>query len=116
MVADEKKINKFLKEIKKIIKEHGIIFFQKAQDEIIQLEINTIIAKEMIEKLELKDYVSGPNDDKDRPELNVWIFGVEPLKGFLEIYIKLSDRKDNQRVVCLSFHTAKFPMRHPYRK
>jgi hypothetical protein len=123
MVIEEKEVNKFLKEIKKILFDHkedknnsGILFTHKAQNEIMLLEINTTIAKEMIEKMETKDYVSGPEIDKDRPGQNVWIFGIEPLKGFLEIYIKISDKRDNQRVVCLSFHTAKSPMKHPFVK
>jgi len=118
MEGDENNVRKYIKEIKIVIKEHGIFFVQKAQDEIIQLGINTTIAKEIISKLEIKDYIKGPIDDDDKRfrQFKVWIFGIEPINGVLETYIKLSDRRDNQRVVCLSFHTAKSSMKHPFIK
>jgi|WetSurMetagenome_2_1015567.scaffolds.fasta_scaffold710603_1 hypothetical protein len=116
MVTTEDGVKKYLKDLKNDIKDHGVFYTLKAQDEISHLGINTKIATEIIEKLEVKDYVSGPETDRNFPKSNVWCFGSEPLTGFLEIYIKFSERKDNQRVICVSFHTEQSPRKHPYKK
>jgi len=115
-MESKKSIEDFLKGIKKDIKEHNVLFLLKAQNEIMAMGLTTTIAKEVILKLDIKNYSSVPTPDMQISKHNIWIFGVESPLGTEEVYIKFSDRKDNQRVICLSFHIEKRPMNYPFKK
>lgn len=87
MICSESEVKKYLKETKGRIREHGLIFMKKAEEEIMRMGINIEIAKEIILKLDKKNYVRGPDKDLSFPLNNIWVFGSEAPTGFYEIYI-----------------------------
>lgn len=81
---------------------------------LLDLGINARIRDEIILAIKLEDYSSGPNPDEYHPG-DYWVFG----KSFetVEIYIKLkivTYNNGNDRAVCLSFHPAEHPLKHPF--
>lgn len=112
----EKEIEKFIKEYSQCISDHNLYFLKRSQDGILELGLTVDIAKEIVQSLKKSNYVSGPEEDTDFKQFNVWVFGVSIENQSYEIYIKLSDRKDNQRPVCISFHKAKKSMIYPFKK
>ena len=62
-----------------------------------------------------EDYSSGPSEDHNCPGLDVWVFGL--LVNGVELYVKTQVVADPpERCVCISFHEAQRPMRHPLRQ
>jgi len=62
------------------------------------------------------DYCSGPEPDSDRPDEEVWVFGVE-VEG-TEAYVKVKRIDDPRsgigcRALILSFHPAEHPLDYP---
>lgn len=69
-------------------------------------------AKRMIMSLTEKNYVKGPEEDRDKPGANIWVFGID-LNGD-QLYIKLSDAFKHNVAKCISFHKAKSRIKYPY--
>ena len=44
----------------------------------------------------------------------MWVFG--PLYKNIEIYVKISMGKENNRVICISFHLAESKMNYPFKE
>lgn len=63
--------------------------------------------------LTVNDYVSGPEPDNNpKYRGDVWLFGTTVEN--LNLYIMLTLR-DCGQVVCISFHEAQWPMKHPFK-
>ncbi len=107
---DTKPISQYLKELKNALKNHKVFFLKRAEDGIMDLGLTNEIAIKIISELSQENYVKGPEKDYIGNNYFIWEFGVLDV---VEIYIKMSDRKDNQRPVCLSFHKAKKPQSYP---
>lgn len=73
--------------------------------------------EEIVRKIEVRDYESGPHDDDKegfRQPGEVWVFGKE-YEGY-DLYIKLKMTNGNAVIAeCLSAHEAEFPMKLPMR-
>lgn len=83
---------------------------------LLDLGITARMRKEVILALTVEDYVKGPSADSSFSIYNIWVFGVfSPLDG-QEIYIKLSDRTNNNMAVCLSFHPSEYPLSYPLKR
>jgi hypothetical protein len=76
--------------------------------------LNKQTQKDEIFSLTVEDYVSGPNPDKDLPG-QIWVFG-KMIEG-IEVYIKLKiDLTDKGKIAkCISFHSAEYELRYPYK-
>jgi len=114
-MTKEKEIEKFINEYRICISDHNLFFTKRVQEDILELELTFEIVKEVIKGLGVNNYVSGPEKDLEFEQFNVWVFGTNIENQSIEIYIKLSDRKDNQRPICISFHKAKRKMNYPYK-
>ena len=62
--------------------------------------------------LTYRNYVSGPDKDKDRIIGHMWVFGTKINKT--EVYIKLSDNFRFNIAKCISFHEANYKCIYPY--
>jgi len=65
-----------------------------------------------------EDYSCGPEEDRDRPGEDIWVFGTE-ISG-QEVYIKLKLLEDPRtgvgcRAKILGFHPAEAPLIYPLR-
>lgn len=65
-----------------------------------------------------EDYCRGPEEDRDFPDEEVWVFGMEI--GGKEAYIKLKLMEDGRtgvgyRLKVLAFHPAEAPLSFPLR-
>lgn len=81
-----------------------------------RIDYRDIDVYQVVRRLEVADYSSGPlPDDKGRPR-DVWVFG-KYLEDY-EVYIKLAVYLANGdvRAVCVSFHEAEWPLAYPYKK
>lgn len=115
-MTSKQEIEKFLEELKLKMKVFGILFLDdrgKNQQTLHDLEISPTKRKEIIANLKLEDYSEGPLEEKMRGILPMWVFGKEVKQK--EIYVKISMGAKNNSAVCISFHIAERPMRHPYK-
>lgn len=91
---------------------------QENMETLIELGLNYKFVKDELLGLLPQNYSEGPKKDLNEElfvDESVWIFGKVIQKK--EIYIKLKIREnDNQEeVVCISFHIAKYPMNYPFK-
>ena len=71
---------------------------------------------QVVQRLDVADYSSGPlRDNKGRPR-DLWVFGTY-LEEY-EVYIKLAAwlADGDVRAMCVSFHEAGQPLSYPYKK
>ena len=116
LMASEKEVEKYLKELKVKIKVFGLFFLDdrgKNQQTLYDLEISPVKRKEIIANLKLEDYSDGPLKEKMRGILPMWVFGKEVKNN--EVYIKISMGVENNSAICISFHIAEQPMNYPYK-
>lgn len=85
---------------------------KKNMDCIAELGISIGQVKKVIKDLTDKNYVSGPEPDKDYQSKKVWKFGYSLDEQ--ELYIKLADDLGHSVAKCISFHKALFPLTYPY--
>jgi hypothetical protein len=105
----------FLDEIKRQISTTGLGFMNSRIDNKntrsdLGLDVN--IQKEIINNLTADNYCSGPEPDEKYKWKMVGVFGTT--YNGVELYIKLSIGEATEKVICLSFHEAKFPMRYKF--
>ena len=83
-------ITGFLKKFKYVLLQEFVFIKRKKNlDTVSYLGIKISYIKTLFAQLTYKDYISGPEKDKDRQGNMVWQFGIH-VQGE-EIYIKLSD-------------------------
>lgn len=94
----------------------GIIFrddrgknFQTLLD--LDLRPNDRVA--ILKQINAEDFVEGPLEDTLYRNSDMWVFGKD-VKGE-EVYIKISIGRENQRVLCISFHIAENDLIYPFR-
>ena len=113
----KKYVKQFLKELKDLIYEKGLIVWNLGRNRISLLELGLTIVqrKEIILSLSVEDYSSGPVKDKNYPG-DYWVFGKQV--GSVEIYIKLkiAGEAGEEHAICYSFHEAERPLQYPFIK
>lgn len=116
-MATKQEVESFLNDFKTKMKIFQIIFLDyrgKNAQALLNLEINPIRRKEIIEKLIIDDYSEGPLEEIMRGISPMWVFGRE-IKG-TEVYIKISLGKENSQTICISFHPSERPMNYPFKR
>ncbi|OWK97374.1 hypothetical protein AP75_11640 [Kaistella haifensis DSM 19056] len=112
-MATKDEVSQFLKELKSV-SAAGEIFFIDRQvntQTLAELEIKALERKAYIEKLVLEDYSEGPLDNDQYGIEPMWVFGKKVKEK--EVYIKITITALN--VICISFHTSKYPMNYPFK-
>ncbi len=113
-MATPQEITDFLKKFKQVLSV-DIVFIPRRDNvtTIAYLGITIAYVKTILSQLTYKDYICGPQSDKNRSGSMLWEFGVN-LQGE-DIYIKLSDDFSFNRAKCISFHIAAFLLVYPYK-
>ncbi|NOZ36016.1 MAG: toxin [Chlorobi bacterium] len=113
-MSKKENVEKFLKDFKAKMDFWGIVFRDdrgKNSQTLLDLEITPNKRKEVLKKLEIKDYSEGPLEDKLNKGPDMWVFG-KTIKN-REIYIKITMGMLNNNVICISFHVAEFNINYP---
>src|SRR6056297_1068249 len=103
--SKENEVKKFIENFKTKLKIFDIIFLNKRQKNtqaLLDLEITPNQRKEIIESIEVLDFVEGPFQEKLYKMSEMWVFG-KTVKD-KEVYIKITLGNPNQPVICISFH------------
>ena len=108
----------FLKDVKDLIYRGNLYVkpHHKNRQTLIDLGLNYRQREDILLSLALSNYSSGPTPDEYKTG-HYWVFGKHIEKT--EIYIKLkivTYNYDNEQAVCLSFHTAEYPLNYPFRQ
>lgn len=112
---DKKQIAEFLKRFKSFAQTQWTLVPRKKNlDFICEKGIPIPQVRATLLGLKVTDYCSGPDEDRDRKGIHVWVFGAKINDN--EIYIKLSDDFRGDQAKCLSFHKAEFPLRKPFKE
>ena len=114
-MATKNEVDRFLKDFKQKTKIFQIIFDVRGKNAqaLLDLDINPVKRKEVIESLKVDDYSEGPLEEKMRGILPMWVFGKMVKKQ--EVYIKISMGLANSQTICISFHPAEYPMNYPFK-
>ena len=115
MTVDNKdEVEGFLNTLKVKLSIYSIIFENRDKNNqtLLDLGITQVQRRKHIDNLQVEDYVSGPTPD-NFGGTDIWVFGVD-IYG-TEIYIKLQINRLNKPVICISFHTAEYPLTFPFK-
>ena len=114
MGAGRKQILNFLDRFKRRANQEGIHLQDRKKnlDSLAKLGLSIEDAEEIMLALTEDEYVSGPENDADGSEGEVWVFGAS-IEGCI-LYIKL--KLDKIRSKCISFHKAERSLDFPLRK
>jgi hypothetical protein len=85
---------------------------------LIELGLNYKLVKGELLSLLPQDYSEGPIEDLDQVNYrgeSIWIFGKSIQNKIIYIKLKIRENKNNEKVVCISFHIAKHPMKFPFK-
>jgi hypothetical protein len=105
-----------LRDIRERIRQFNILFMNgrvKNSQTLMNLGIMAAEQKEIISRLQAKNYCGGPDPDEKYPWKSVSVFGTI-FRG-VELYIKFSVGEEGTPVVCLSFHESDRPMFYPFK-
>lgn len=105
----------FLTEIKKLVAAGQVTFVNRKKNLKTLVKYGWSLDSVMDTLLQLQPahYSGGPETDIDRPDDEVWIFGIESMDN-IHIYCKLKLTRTPDMVVCLSFHESERAMHHPF--
>lgn len=113
MMEDEFHIDNFLEKLKLKLDFYGFRFSRERienRETMKELSLSRLSLKGILSELTLENYSEGPIIDEEEGD-NYYVFGIEIDNR--EIYIKLNSGKENEQVICHSFHFAKFRMKYP---
>jgi hypothetical protein len=114
MEIKESDVEAFLSAFKIKMKIFRVIYLDrdKNMQALIDLEISAISRTQILEELEVENYLKGPTQDRDNgPDL--WEFGK--IMNKKEVYIKVSMGNENRPVICISFHLAERAITYPFK-
>ena len=115
-MTDKDDVEEFLNEFQTLANVFGILVINREKNTkaLTDLGISPHIRKEIIMDLKVDNYFRGPSKDKSRSQFIVWEFGAN-LDDGREVYIKLSCRREKNKLICLSFHTPEHIINYPFR-
>lgn len=127
-IACMEEVIAFLREIKHILSledcELDILLKKKDEDDsdpyttantMLDLDYDTDDVKNEILSLSQKEYIETIKDNKDTTRPPFWVFGKAIKKRDIYIKVKIRDKRSN-KVFCVSFHYARFPLKSkPYK-
>lgn len=115
-MSTKSEIELFLQQLKSKTLVYEIVFRPRGKnnDSIAALDILPKDRVDYIKNLKVEDYFAGPTKDTDDPKRpDYYEFGIV-VKG-QEVYIKISIGLLNKPIDCMSFHTAEWPIRYPFK-
>ncbi len=105
MPESEANINGFLYQFKYFATSGGFRFIERDKNLKTLAKLGILEPQALgyiIMPLTHRNYIKGPEQDKDRLQYNVWMF--ESDYGGIKLYIKLSDNFSNNLAKCISLH------------
>ena len=126
--SDKKVIKAFLEELKEILGDEdfdidkNLLIIRSRKDEIeystnytlVDLEYDSFDVVERLKELTVAEYSETLIDkDDDKPPL-LFVFGKDINNKLVYIKLKIKGETD-KKVLCLSFHYAKYDMKFPYK-
>ncbi|MGV3539477.1 MAG: hypothetical protein ACO1OQ_06670 [Rufibacter sp.] len=115
-MTTKEQVQLFLSDFKVKMQTFDILFRderRKNTQALLLLEIPPAQRRKIIESIAVADYSQGPLDDTLYGIASLWVFGKQVKQT--EYYIKISMGLANQRVICISFHPAQYPMQYPFK-
>ena len=125
--SEKKQVIEFLSELHGIMNKDGFnirkqfVFIKSSKEEmmystryaLVDLDYDDFDVIDRLRELTVSDYSETLFDkDDDKPPL-LFVFG-KTIEG-KEVYIKLKIKgEENKKILCVSFHYAKYKMNHPY--
>jgi hypothetical protein len=116
MATGEQHIEAFLKEFRQKKKIYGLLFRDdraKNQQTLLDLEITSRKREEIIDSIQVRDYVEGPKEESLYKGAAMWVFGKQ-VKG-RDVYIKITMGFPSTSVICISFHIAERTLTYPFK-
>lgn len=126
IISKKKDVEDFLKVLKETLNSSSFQiqkhFFMNLKNDssyysnmgtLIDLEFSMKDVIRVIKSLQLEDYCETLFDRQDEYPPLLYVFGKE-ISG-KTIYIKLKIREIEERIICISFHYARMPMKYIYR-
>jgi len=128
ILSDKKAVKAFLEELNEILRatdfniDKDLLIIKSSKDEIeystnytlVDLEYDSSDIVERLKELTVSDYSETLVDKDNDDPLLLFVFGKD-INNKL-VYIKLKIKGiDSKKVLCLSFHYAKYDMEFPYR-
>jgi hypothetical protein len=92
----------------------GIVYLsdrEKNFQTMLDLELTGSLRRKIIESIVVEDYCEGPKKDTKYGGMDMWVFGKSYKEH--EIYVKVTLGTENNKVICISFHTAEHPLTYP---
>lgn len=117
MIATLAEVQKFLNDFHQKVKVFDILFLEEREKNMTslkQLDITREERLEVVNSIEVTDYSEGPIKNMLNAWGDLWVFGKDVKEQ--EVYIKISYGLPNKSAICISFHIAEHPMKHPYKK
>jgi len=118
MVEIEKnEVRKLLKELKRIIRESGLIIIYKDENIKGRIELGMTIKtlKDEVLSLSVLDYSQGPLYDVQEGG-DLWVFGKEINGKETYMKFKIFLTASGYHAKCLSIHPANKPMKYPFKE
>ena len=115
-MSTKEEVGIFLRNFKEKMKIWNVLFRDdrgKNAQTLADLELRPIDRNKVLEKLEIKDYSSGPTEEKLHGGSDMWVFGRIVKKQ--EVYIKITMGVTGSSVICISFHIAEHKMHYPFK-
>lgn len=115
-MSTKSEVESFLVNFKSKLEVFSIIYLDRDKNRkaLLELGITEIQRLENIKKLNIDNYFSGPNKDKNDTNMpDYWEFGK--IVNDKEVYIKINMGTINNPVICMSFHKAEFRISYPFK-
>ena len=115
MEATRDDVKSFLDNLRLKIDIFGVIYLNRSKNTqtLLDLDISPSSRTKIIKELKVEDYSEGPLSENMNGWPDMWVFGKQ-IKG-TEVYIKVSMGNENNKSICISFHSSEHPMQYPFK-
>lgn len=112
-VRSQKDVEAFLRQFLPKMDVMGIIFLNRSknQEALKMLGITPSARKEIIKSITSDDYIETIIDEFSFGDM--WVFGKD-CEG-VDVYVKIALGKPNTNTICISFHTAEYPLKYAFK-
>lgn len=116
-MTTKEQVDEYLSVVRSLVDSGAVVIVprDKNTEGMAQLGLTQAAALGMLRSMSSSNFCSGPEQDRDRPGQDCWLFGLNA--GSSDAYVKLVVEQlpqGRQRLKVLSFHPAQFPMSFPF--
>ena len=114
MINSEQEVESCMRQLKTKFSLWGIIFLHRDKnvEALKLLGITPQAREEIIKEIDINDYIETIQDAFSFGDM--WVFGKD--YDGTELYIKISMGSSSNSTICISFHTAEFPLKYAFKK